>query len=419
MCAFSKSGESGKPSISSAKNLCLGFDTIEVKAVRIYFDYNATAPVQPDAVETVTRLLREEFGNASSVHAYGQRAKALLDDARTQVAALIGADASDVVFTSGGTESDNMALRGAAEALEATGRRHLVAAAIEHEAVLMTLRALERRGWSVDLLNVGPTGILAPDALRGAITERTALVSVMHANNEVGTIQPITELAALAHERGALFHTDAVQSVGKIPVSVKTLGVDLLSLSGHKFGAPKGAGALWIRRGVRLTPFMTGGRQERNRRAGTENVPLLAGLGAAARIAREKLGATAELARLRDTLEDGILAGVPGTVVNGDPTRRVPNTSNIGFDGLEAESLLIALDLEGVAVSTGSACSSGTLEPSHVLRAMGLPHARARNSLRFSLGPASTLAEVEFVVHILPGLVAKLRSLTRTAAAVR
>jgi cysteine desulfurase len=390
-----------------------------IRVVRIYFDYNATAPVPAAVADTVARLLRDEFGNASSVHAYGQRAKSVLDEARTEVAALIGADASDVVFTGGGTEADNMALRGAAEALEPTGRRHLVATGIEHEAVLVTLRALERRGWAVDLLNVGPTGVLTPDALRAVVTDKTALVSVMHANNEVGTIQPIAELAKIAREAGALFHTDAVQSVGKIPVSAKALGVDLLSLSGHKFGAPKGVGALWIRRGVRLTPFITGGRQERNRRAGTENVPALAGLGVAARIAREKLATADRISTLRDRLEDGILANVPGTAINGDRTRRVPNTTNIGFDGLEAESLLIALDLEGVAVSTGSACSSGTLEPSHVLRAMGLPHARARNSLRFSLGQESTLAEVDFVVQILPALVAKLRSLTRTAAAVR
>jgi cysteine desulfurase len=241
----------------------------------------------------------------------------------------------------------------------------------------------------------------------------------MHANNEVGTVQPIAELAAIAHEHGALFHTDAVQSAGKIPVAVRTLGVDLLSLSAHKFGGPKGIGALWIRRGVRLAPFLTGGRQERNRRAGTENVPSIGGFGAAARAAREQLAARAQtIGALRDRLEQGVLASVPGTVVNGDPGRRVPNTSNISFDGVEAESLLIALDLEGVAVSTGSACSSGSLEPSHVLRAMGLPHARTRNSLRFSLGPETTAAEVDVVIQKLPPLVAKLRQLTQRAVAL-
>jgi cysteine desulfurase len=388
--------------------------------VRIYFDYNATAPLAAGVAETMARLLATEFGNASSVHAVGQRARAVVDDARSEVAGLIDAEPGDVVFTSGGTEADNFALRGAAEALESSGRRRLIASAIEHEAVLMTLKALERRGWHVTLLPVGADGIVSPDALEQAITDDTAIVSVMHANNEVGTIQPIDALAAIARGRGALFHTDAVQSVGKIPVAVRTLGVDLLSLSGHKFGGPKGTGALWIRRGVRLTPFMTGGRQERNRRAGTENVPALGGLGVAAQIAREKLSpGAAALRTLRDRLEAGVLAAVPGTTLNGDRVRRVPNTTNISFDGLEAESLLIALDLEGVAVSTGSACSSGSLEPSHVLKAMGGSNARTRNSLRFSFGPENTAAEVDFVLGILPPLVTKLRGLTRTAAALR
>jgi cysteine desulfurase len=387
--------------------------------VRIYLDHNATTPIAPEVVELMARLLREEYGNASSIHAFGQRAKMIVDDARLQVAALIDADPRDVVFTSGGTESDNFAVRGAAESLAPSGRRHLIASAIEHEAVTATLKALEHRGWHVDLLPVGPTGVVSPDALGAAIRSDTALVSVMHANNEVGTIQRIAELAAIAHEHGALFHTDAVQSAGRIPVSVRALGVDLLSLSGHKFGGPKGTGALWIRRTVRLTPFMTGGRQERNRRAGTENVPALGGLGAAARLARETLAQAASVGALRDRLEQGILANVPGTAVNGDRAQRVPNTSNIGFDGLEAEALLIALDLEGIAVSTGSACSSGSLEPSHVLRAMGLPQARTRNSLRFSLGRTTTAAEVDVVLDWLPGLVAKLRHLTQRVGALR
>jgi len=387
--------------------------------VRIYLDYNATAPLAAGVAEAMARLLATEYGNASSVHAVGQRARAIVDDARAEVAALIGADPGDVVFTSGGTESDNFALRGAADALEASGRRRLIATSIEHEAVLMTLKALERRGWHVTLLPVGADGIVSPAALEAAITDDTALVSVMHANNEIGTIQPIEELAAIAHAHGSLFHTDAVQSVGKIPVAVRALGVDLLALSGHKFGGPKGVGALWIRRGVRMTPFMTGGRQERNRRAGTENVPAIGGLGVAARVAREKLVTGAAAVRaLRDRLETGVLAAVPGTTVNGDRERRVPNTTNIGFDGLEAESLLIALDLEGVSVSTGSACSSGSLEPSHVLKAMGGSNARTRNSLRFSLGPENTAADVDFVVGVLPALVTKLRGLARTAAAL-
>ena len=389
------------------------------RSVRIYFDYNATAPVLPEAADEVARVLTEDVGNPSSVHAFGQRAKATVDEARQAVAALIGADASEVVFTAGGTEADNLAIRGVAEAA-LPSRRRIVTTGIEHEAVLTTVKALERHGWSVVALPVGERGVLGPDALEQAMTPDTALVSVMHANNEVGTIQPIAELAAIARRHGAVFHTDAVQSVGKIPVSVRQLGVDLLSLSGHKFGAPKGVGALWIRRGVRLVSSMTGGRQERNRRAGTENVPAIAGLGVAARVARTHLSeSAATLGPLRDRLERGILSSVPGTAVNGDRDLRVPNTSNISFEGLEAESLLIALDLEGVAVSTGSACSSGSLEPSHVLRAMGLSNARSRNSLRFSLGSGSTAAEVDFVIGVLPGLVAKLRTLGRTAGAVR
>ena len=388
--------------------------------MRVYFDYNATTPLSPDATEVVVRTTREVFGNASSVHLFGQQAKATLDEARSAVAALINGDPSEVVFTSGGTESDNFAIRGVAEALEPLGRRHLIASAIEHEAVLNTLRALARRGWTVTLLPVDGSGIAAGGALREAITDQTAIVSVMHANNEIGTIQPIAELAAVAHEHGALFHTDAVQSAGKISIDVRALGVDLLSLSAHKFNGPKGAGALWIKRGTRMLPILTGGKHERNRRAGTENVPAIAGFGIAALLARGKLTAEGvRLTALRDRLEAGILRSVPGTAVNGALRPRVPNTTNISFDRVEAESLLIALDLEGIAVSTGSACSSGTLEPSHVLRAMGLPAHRTQNSLRFSLGLYSTDEEVDFVVGVLPRLVDKLRGLTQKAVVAR
>jgi cysteine desulfurase len=385
--------------------------------MRIYFDHNATTPVDPAVVEAVGRVMADEFGNASSVHHFGQRAKALLDDARSAVAALLAAEPSEIVFTSGGTESDNFALRGVAEALEPTGRRHLVASSIEHEAVLVTLKALARRGWRTTLLPVDASGIVDPAALAFAIADDTAIVSVMHANNEIGTIQPIAELARIAHARGALFHTDAVQSVGKIPVDVRGLGADLLSLSAHKFNGPKGVGALWIKRGARVTAILTGGKHERNRRAGTENVPAIAGLGVAARLAGAKLATEgARIGALRNRLEEAILAHVPGTTINGAREPRVPNTTNISFDAIEAESLLIALDLEGVAVSTGSACSSGTLEPSHVLRAMGLPSPRTQNSIRLSLGAGNTDADVDFVVSRLPALVDKLRGLTRTAA---
>jgi len=386
--------------------------------MRVYFDYNATSPVAPEVADAMGRVTREVFGNASSVHHFGQQAKGVLDDARTAVATAIGADPSEVVFTSGGTEADNFAIRGAAGVLESVdsprARRHLIASAIEHEAVLNTFKALARRGWKTTLLPVDQSGVLTADRLREAITDDTALVSIMHANNEIGTIQPIAELAAIAHGHGALMHTDAVQSLGKIPVDVGALDVDLLSLSAHKFNGPKGVGALWIKRGARVQAILTGGKHERNRRAGTENVPGIAGLGVAATLAVGKRSAEGpRLALLRDRLEDGILAAVPGTAINGSRSARVPNTTNISFDRVEAESLLIALDLEGIAVSTGSACSSGTLEPSHVLKAMGFSAHRAQNSIRFSLGAATTDADVDRVIAVLPGVVEKLRRLTQ------
>ena len=385
--------------------------------MRIYLDHNATTPVDPAAAEAMARALKDLFGNPSSVHYWGQQAKAALDDARSAVAALVGAEPFEIVFTSSGTEADNLAIRGAAEALESSGRRHLVTSGIEHEAVLNTFKALARRGWNTTLLPLDATGVVSPDRLRDALTDDTALVSVMHANNEIGTIQPVAELARIAHARGALFHTDAVQSAGKIPVNVRTLGVDLLALSAHKFYGPKGAGALWIKRGVRLLPVSTGGKQERNRRAGTENTPGLIGMGVAAAHAMAKLSTEgARLTVLRDRLENGILASVPNTDVNGARDSRVPNTSNISFDRVEAESLLIALDLEGIAVSTGSACSSGTLEPSHVLRAMNLPTHRAQNSIRFSLGAGNTEEQIDRVVAVLPGVVRKLRSVSAVGA---
>jgi cysteine desulfurase len=384
--------------------------------MRVYFDYNATTPMAPEVVEAVVAATRDLYGNASSVHHFGQQAKAAMDDARSAIALLINADPSEIVFTSGGTESDNFAIRGAAEAIESAPgskqRRHLIASAIEHEAVLNTMKALGRHGWQASHIPVDQSGIVNVDRVHELVTDDTAIVSVMHANNEIGTIQPIAEIAAAAHGHGALVHTDAVQSVGKIPVDVRSLGVDLLALSAHKFNGPKGAGVLWVKRGTRMHPLLTGGKHERSRRAGTENVPAIVGLGAA-QLARAKLASEAtRLSRLRDRLEDGILRDVPGTAINGDRAQRVPNTTNISFERVEAESLLIALDLEGVAVSTGSACSSGTLEPSHVLRAMGFQAHRTQNSLRFSLGTFSTDDEVDRVIAVVPGLVAKLRGLT-------
>ncbi|BCS33709.1 cysteine desulfurase [Luteitalea sp. TBR-22] len=382
-------------------------------SARIYLDHNATTPVDPLVIEAVTRALRDDYGNASSVHHFGQMAKSRLDDARQEIAALIGGSPTEVVFTSGGTEADNFALRGAAEALEPLGKRHLVVSAIEHEAVLTTARALERRGWRVSRVAAGRDGVVDPDAVASALTDDTALLSLMHANNEVGTLQPVAACAALAHARGILVHTDAVQSAGKAPIDVTELDVDLLSLSAHKLYGPKGVGALWIRRGTRLVSPMTGGKQERSRRAGTENVPGIVGFGVAARLARERLASDAATqAALRNRLETEILARVPGTHVNGGTVPRVPNTSSIGFEGVEAESLLIALDLEGIAVSTGSACSSGTLEPSHVLKAMGLSLHDTQNALRFSLGRHTTDDEIGRVLDVVPGLVERLRSLT-------
>lgn len=376
----------------------------------IYLDHNATTPPAPEVVDAMSRALREEFGNASSVHAFGQRAKAALDEARTEVARLVGAEPGDVVFTAGGTESDNLALRGALEAAR-TPRARLVVSAVEHEAVLNTARALARRDHPLTILPVDSEGRVSPESLEAELGPDVALVSVLAANNETGVIQPVADLASAARARGTLFHTDAVQAAGKIPVDVKALGVDLLSIAAHKFSGPKGVGALWIRRGTPLGPVVTGGRQERNRRAGTENVPAIVGMGVAARLARERLAVeAARLASLRDRLEAGVLGAIPGARVNGGGAPRVPNTTSIAFDRVEAESLLIALDLEGIAVSTGSACSSGTLEPSHVLRAMGLPHGRVQSSIRFSLGATTTAGDIERALSVLPAVVARLRA---------
>jgi len=379
--------------------------------VRVYFDYNATTPLAPEVMDAVATATRDVFGNASSVHHFGQQAKAALDDARSAVAALIDADPSEVVFTSGGTESDNFAIRGAAEAQEPSGRRHLIASAIEHEAVLNTLKALGRRGWRTTLLPVEPSGIVSPDRLRDAIDGDTAVVSVMHANNEIGTIQPIAALAAIAHEHRALFHTDAVQSVGKIPVDVRALGADLLSLSAHKLGGPAGIGALWVRRGVELAAQTTGGSQERGRRAGTENVAAIVGFGVAAARARAELAANAAAAaRLVERLWTGLRTRLPGVVLNGSADGpRLPNTLNVSFPGAAGESLLVLLDLAGVAVSLGSACAAGAAEPSHVLLAMGRDRDAARSGVRFSVGPSTTAADIDRVLELLPALVAQAR----------
>jgi cysteine desulfurase len=388
--------------------------------MRVYLDYNATTPLAPEAADAMARALRDVFGNPSSVHAFGQQAKGALDEARQQVAALVGGDPGEIVFTSGGTESDGLALRGAAEALEAAGRNEIVVSAIEHEAVLNTARALGKRGWRVHVVAPERSGALDPSRVAEVVCDRTAVVSVMHANNETGAIQPVAAIAEVAHASGAFAHVDAVQTAGKLALDARALGVDLLSISAHKFYGPKGAGALWIRRGTRLVAQMTGGRQERSRRAGTENVPAIVGMGVAAARARASLGAdAAHVTALRDRLEAGVLARVEGTVVHAASAPRVGNTCNIGFDRVEAESLLIGLDLEGIAVSTGSACSSGTLEPSHVLKAMGVPSSIAPGALRFSLGAPTTGDDIDRVFAVLPALVEKLRALTAGPASAR
>ena len=385
--------------------------------MRIYLDHNATTPPLPEVIDAVAAAQRDLFGNASSVHHHGQLAKAALDRARSSVANLIGANTNEVLLTSGGTESDNLAIRGIAEATEPSSKRHLVTSTIEHEAVLTTFKALEKRGWLTTFIPVDTSGVVEPQLLHDILSARsgdTSLVSIMHANNEIGTVQPITALARIAHEHGALFHTDAVQSAGKLQVNVNDLGVDLLSLSGHKFYGPKGTGALWVRRGIRLVKQTTGGKQERNRRAGTENVPAVVGLGVAAMHAAQAIEKDApRLSELRDHLERGILSSVKGTQVNGKSTDRVSNTTNISFNNVEAEALLIALDLEGISVSTGSACSSGTLEPSHVLKAIGLSTHRTQNSIRFSVGLGNNTEQIDRVVELIPRTVAKLRSLNR------
>lgn len=376
---------------------------------RIYLDHNATTPVDPRVLEAMRPYLTEAFGNPSSLHWFGQQARAALDEARGQVAALIGASPNEIVFTGSGTEADNMALRGVAAATREP-RRTIVHSVLEHHAVLNTGKALAEEGWLVETVRAGQDGLVELADLEAKVDEKTALVAVMLANNETGVVQPVAEVVRIAHAKGALVLCDAVQAAGKIPLDVGSLGADLLALSAHKMYGPKGVGALFVKRGTRLTALLRGGSQERNRRAGTENVAGIAGLGRAAALAREDLAALTErLAGLRDRLE-ALLLEIPGARRNGDGPR-VPNTSNVSFEGLEAESLLMALDLMGLAVSTGAACAAGAVEPSHVLRGMGLPMERVQSSLRFSLGRATTAEEVERAAAMVAEAVAKQRRL--------
>ena len=379
---------------------------------RIYLDNSATTRVDEKVLEAMLPCFRENFGNASSVHIFGQEARAVVEDARSSVAELLGADTREIVFTSGGTESDNAALWGVFRSGYRPGN-HVITTKIEHPAILATCKALESVGAEVTYVPVNASGRVDPMAIEEAMRESTLLVSVMHANNETGVVQPIEEIAAIARKRGILLHTDAVQSVGKIPVNVRELGVDLLSLSAHKIHGPKGVGVLYIRKGTKTIPFMTGGSHERKRRAGTENVPAIAGLGAAARLARERQPEMqTRIGALRDSLESQILDLVQGTRINGHAPR-LPSISNLSFENLEGEAAVIALDLEGVAVSTGSACSSGALDPSHVLTAMGLRPEVVQGSLRFSLCYHNTGAEVDRAVQILESVIQRLRKLSR------
>jgi cysteine desulfurase len=377
---------------------------------RIYLDNSATTRVDDQVLAAMIPAMQSNFGNASSIHTFGQEARATVEEARTSVAALLGAEAREIVFTSGGTESDNAALWGVFRSGYRPGN-HIITSKIEHPAVLLTCKALEAAGAEVTYLRVDSSGRVDPQDVKSAIRETTILISVMHANNETGVIQPIEEISAIAHERRIVMHTDAVQSVGKIPVKVRSLGVDLLSVSGHKFHAPKGVGVLYMRQGTKLTPFLTGGSHERKRRAGTENVPGIVGLGVAARLAAERLPEMeTRVAELCHELESRIRARIQGVNVNGKAPR-LPNITNLSFAGIEGEAALIAMDLEGLAVSTGSACSSGSLEASHVLAAMRLRPEVVQGSLRFSLCYHNTAGEIERTIEIVVGVVERLRRL--------
>ena len=383
---------------------------------RFYFDHNATTPVSPEVLETAVECLGQVYGNASSIHHFGQAAKQRLENARRQVALSIGCQPREIVFASGGTEADNLALFGTVRGAKRASR-HVITTAIEHPAVLSTCAQLEREGVAVTCVPVSSDGIVDPDDIRRALRPDTVLVSVMHANNELGTVQPVAEIAAIAREAGAYMHVDGVQALGKIPVDVDALGVDLYSMSGHKIYAPKGIGALYVRRGTRLAAIQFGGHHERERRPGTENVPGAAAFGRAAEVADAQLETeTRRIGELRDRLESAILDRIPHTGVNGHRTERTPNTANMYFDGLEGEALVIGLDLRGFAVSSGAACSSGAVEPSHVLTAIGLQADRARASIRFSLGRANTADQVDALVEAVAASVAHLRRLAPAPA---
>ncbi|NWG22194.1 MAG: cysteine desulfurase NifS [Chloroflexi bacterium] len=383
----------------------------------IYLDHAATTPVDPRVLAAMMPFFSERFGNPSSIYGAGRAALHALDEARDRVAAILGASPREIIFTGGGSESDNLAIRGVAMAQRQAGRgAHLITSAIEHHAVLHTVEHLQALGFDMTVLPVDASGLVQPDDLRAALRPDTVLVSIMYANNEIGTIQPVAELAAICRERGVPFHTDAVQAPGALPLNVRALNVDLMTMSAHKFYGPKGVGALYIRHGTPLLPQISGGGQERRRRAGTENVPGIVGMAMALQLAEERRAQdSAHCARLRDRLVEGVLASVPGTRLNGHPARRLPNNANLSFDGVEGESVLLLLDQRGIAASSGSACTSGSLEPSHVLTALGLTSDEALGAVRFTFGRDNTDADVTAVLDALPVIVEQLRAMAVTA----
>jgi len=382
----------------------------------IYFDHAATTPMRPEVVEAMLPYFREKWGNPSSLHGSGREAASGMEGAREQVAAFLGAYPEEIVFTGSGTESDNQALIGTSVAQEKNGD-HIITSVIEHHAVLHTAQFLERRGLKVTYLPVDSHGLVDPAAVRAAITDRTILVSIMHANNEIGTIQPVQEIGSLCRERGVLFHTDAVQTVGHVPINVREMNVDLLSLSAHKLYGPKGVGALFVRKGVRIAPLIHGGGHERRRRASTENVPGIVGLGEACRLAGQDLAWEMEHnAKLRDRLIEGVLARVPDSILTGHPTQRLPNNASFCVRYIEGESMLLNLDFEQIYASSGSACTSGSLEASHVLLAIGLEHDVAHGSLRLSVGRGNTVEEVDRFLDVFPPIVERLRAMSPISA---
>ena len=379
---------------------------------KYYFDNAATTPVREEVLQAILPYFREYYGNASSVYGIAKESKKALEKARAQVAAAIGAKPEEVYFTAGGSESDNLALRGVSEAYQKKGN-HIITTKIEHHAILHTAEYLEKHGVEVTYLNVDEFGRISLEELEKAIRLETILISIMFANNEIGTIQPIAEIGAIAKKHGILFHTDAVQALGHVPIDVEKMNIDLLSMSGHKLGAPKGIGAIYIRKGVAVTPLIFGGAQESKRRAGTENIPGIVGMGMAAELAvKEMEEMTEKLTAMRDKLIRGILEQIPHSRLNGHPTERLPGNCNISFEFIEGESLLLLLDALGIAASSGSACTSGSLDPSHVLMAIGLPHEVAHGSLRLTMDRDNTEEEIDFILEKLPAIVQRLRDMS-------